>query len=214
MNGSAKRKFFDTVTRDAVDRCLGPDILIAGDCSVFEMSLNLETSSMTQAIRVENRVGVPKRFDSVHVVAEFETDVNRLIIRTPSLVAVDQAIRIFLCSGGHLILTGSRGCGKTMAISDVLADLRKNSPTPQQIRQNILDNLLDIISNRKQPEGVAASLGTMRHVLHKLDSEQPKHDDMTDLTSCWQVVQDGTKVKKNHRYMYYLFILIIYCYKL
>jgi len=192
-NCTPKRKFFDTVVRDAIEQHLGSLNIDDSGENILDLVLNIESAAMVPALSEEfcaHHLNVPKHLSETKIRSELLENQTRLSVKTSSHVAVESILRLLLGSGGHTLLLGPRGCGKTTLINDILTDLQTHNPTPKMMRQNVVDNLLEIVTNPNFNEGIGSTLTLMRKVLVQLETAAPVHDNDTNFLLCWQVVQN------------------------
>ena len=196
------------------------DLPITTDCCLFECVLNLQECVIAPAVELDPRSlsklsnpGIPKKFESLNVYAALLANAaaaanerqnannmtvlgaqDRLVFRTQSGRAVDAAVRRLLGTGANLVLFGAKGCGKSMLVADVLADLKTHLPTPQGMRQQVNDHLVDIVNGAKKSEGIFAALEILKYIMGKFATTELKDDTQTEFSSLWNAAGEGLKV--------------------
>jgi hypothetical protein len=193
FNGSNQAKIFDSVVRDAIEEHIGtePNIADSNNINIFDLTLSLEHMAMVPAMTMAaNKFGVPKSFEDQHIDCYIDERLGSLCYKTRGHIAVTECVKVLMSSGAHVMVAGGRGCGKTRLVRDLLADLETNCATPQHIRDNIVQNLMKIVtSGTNYNEGIGAALSKMRQVCQALVDVPPIHDDKTDFGQCWNMVQ-------------------------
>lgn len=218
-NSTERRRPFDSDLRDAVEKHFMqtedgqelPDLPIPVDCSLFECVLDLEHCVLKPAVEVDPRTlsvltvpGIPKKFEGLNLYATLRAGTNaektvfgvldRLIFRTPSTRSVDAAMRILLGTGANIVLFGDKGSGKSMLVTDILNDLKVNLPTPRKMREQVNENLVDIVNGAKKSEGIFAALEILKYILGKFSSSELKDDKVAEFHQMWNSAGEGLKV--------------------
>ena len=205
-NTNEKRKFFDNALRESVFRHFDSEsIELSSDCSVFDCILDLENCSIVQAVQKDSQSktvlinpGLPPKFESYHIYADTVPDYfqsrDSIIFRTPSTRAVDTACRHLLSTGANLLLLGSKGCGKTFLINQILADVKRFIVTPQKLRAQIDSNIVEIINGDKKNDGIFAALEILRKIVSHFSSSARTDDVSDDFTTLWQAAGKALKL--------------------
>jgi hypothetical protein len=220
-NSTDRRRCFDSDLRDIVEKYFPtaeeghtePSIEMAlpTDCSLFECVLDLPGCAIKPALELDPRTlsaltvpGIPKKFEPLHVYAELLAGsraertafgvLDRLVFRTPSTRAVDAALRRLLSTGANIVLFGDKGCGKSQLVTDILSDLKVNLPTPQKMREQVNQNLVDIVNGAKKSEGIFAALEILKYILSKFATAELKDDAQADFQKMWDSAGEGLKV--------------------
>jgi len=205
-NTNEKRKFFDNALRDSVFRYFESNsIQLSGDCSVFDCILDLENCSIVQAVQKDSHSntvlinpGLPPKFESYHIYADAVPDYfqsrDSIVFRTPSTRAVDAACRHLLSTGANLLLIGSKGCGKTFLINQILADVKRCIVTPHKLRTQIDSNIVEIINGDKKNDGIFAALEILRKIMGQFSSSARTDDVSDNFTTLWQVAGKALKL--------------------
>ena len=114
--------------------------------------------------------------------------------RTPSQLAVGDALRTIMRSGGNSLVYGHSASGKTYIINALLKELGSNCPTPSSMRQDVVKNLQSLVGSRKTIKGGAGSsipntLAGICSILKGLESkfkrDEHSFDDTTSFTDVW-----------------------------
>jgi hypothetical protein len=219
-NSTERRRVFDSDLRDAVEKhfSLGEeegqsasDLPICRDGYLFECILDLHECVIKPAIEIDPHTlsaltvpGIPKKFEGLNVYAALRAGssaertvfgvLDRLVFRTPSTRAVDAAVRRLLGTGANIALFGDKGCGKSMLITDILADLKMNLPTPQKMRDQVNQNLTDIVNGAKKSEGIFAALEILKYILSKYATAELKDDSQAEFHQLWNSAGEGLKL--------------------
>lgn len=202
------RKFFDTMVKDTMYNLYSGEVVFP-DALVFELVVNMQTCEFEEAIEpsfknIENFSGsVPKKFETVRIGAEllkfqdadfdFRGMTDRLMFRSPTIRALHEASVMLLGSGANLLIMGPKGSGKTSLLLEILAKLRENTSTPQQMKDYFYDNLIDVIGERTEPQGIAAALAMMCSTLKQFHRTPQEHDEQTTFSKHWLAIQDRLK---------------------
>ena len=189
--GSERRKFFDSVVRDAIDRHMRIPVDLTDDCNIFDASINIQAIRFEHAYRIEDehRQHVPKAFDHIQVGA-FKKG-HRIQFLNPSMKSVMNIMDILMCSGAHVLMLGPRGSGKTTLVQELLARLNEKNPTPEQVKSRLVSQLLAIVSKREQAmsaDGMGAAILKLQEVMSALQVAAPLHDDDIDFSHAWELV--------------------------
>lgn len=115
---------------------------------------------------------------------------DHLRFRSMNTRAVTNIMEILLTSGANILLLGEKGCGKTSLILSLLEKLQKNCPTPEDMRRQISENLINIINGIGQAEGIFRTLELLNNIL--LDSADIATNEKisNNFNQSWQLVGD------------------------
>jgi hypothetical protein len=218
-NSSERRRYFESDMRDAIDKYFlaveegeeVPDLPIPADCCLFECVLDLPGCAIKPALEIDPHTlsvlsvpGIPKKFEDLHVYATLQAGtsaertvfgvLDRLIFRTPSTRSVDAVLRRLLGTGANIVLFGDKGSGKSMLVTDILNDLKSNLPTPQRMREQVSENLVDIVNGAKKSEGIFAALEILKFILSKFATSELIEDAKADFHAMWDAAGEGLKV--------------------
>ena len=237
-NSTERRRHFDSDLRDAVEKHFMqaeegedlPDLPIPVDCSLFECVLGLEHCVLKPAVEVDQHTlsvltvpGIPKKFENLNLYATLRAGstaertvfgvLDRLIFRTPSTRSVDAAMRILLDTGANIVLFGDKGAGKSMLVTDILNDLKVNLPTPRRMREQVNENLVDIVNGAKKSEGIFAALEILKYILGKFSHTELKDDKIAEFHQLWNSAGEGLKVSIMFQYsIFFCFFMTEICY--
>jgi hypothetical protein len=190
------------------------ELNISRDCSLFDCLLDIERCSIHQSYQVNpltreilQNKGLNDKYFDQHVYCEYLSFTNslesgfsqrrdRLKFHSVANRSVSLIASILISSGANVMLFGEKGCGKTALINDILEKLKSNCPTPEMIRQQISDNLINIINGIGKAEGIFRTLELLNKVL--LDSVSiASHDSVSDdFNLCWRKIGDCLSVRK------------------
>jgi hypothetical protein len=188
------------------------ELNISRDCSLFDCLLDIERCSIHQAYQINpltreilQNKGLSDKYSDQHIYCEhllirssLENDASqrrdRLKFHSVANRSVSSIASILISSGANVMLFGEKGCGKTALISDILEKLKANCPTPEMIRQQISDNLINIINGIGKADGIFRTLELLNKVL--LDSVNiASHDSVSDdFNLCWRKIGDCLSV--------------------
>lgn len=221
-NSTEHRKQFDITLRDTVERCFGIDdeLPITSECSLFECVLDLPQACIKQAVELDpltltklTNPGIPKKFESLELYASLVADMSeksafgaqdRLIFRTPSTRALEAALRRLISTGANVVLFGDKGCGKSMLIADILADLKSKLSSPQQMRAQVSDNLVDIVNGARKAEGIFAVMEILKYIMGKFASTELRDDSRAEFHQMWNSAGEGLKVYCHPSLLFFL----------
>lgn len=220
-NSTERRRHFDSDMRDAIEKYFMvpedgqqevPELPIPTVCSLFECVLDLPGCALKPALELDPHTlsvlsvpGIPKKFEALNVYAALQAGtsaertmfgvLDRLLFRTPSTRAVDAAMRLLLGTGANIVLFGDKGCGKSQLVTDILTDLKRNLPTPLKMREQVNQNLVDIVNGAKKSEGIFAALEILKYILSKFATAELKDDAQADFHQMWDAAGEGLKVR-------------------
>lgn len=222
-NSTEYRKQFDIALRDTLERCFGleDDLPITAECSLFECVLDLPQVCLKPAVELDpltlaklTNPGIPKKFESLELYAALLAQVaekdtfgaqDRLVFRTSSTRALEAAMRRLISTGANVILFGDKGCGKSMLIADILSDLKSKLSSPQQMRAQVSDNLVDIVNGARKAEGIFAVMEILKYIMGKFASTELRDDTRAEFHQMWNSAGEGLKVcKMNLTYSFLL----------
>lgn len=206
-NSSNQRGYFDSLIRDVLYTNLPESSIVdyLPECVLFDAVLNLEAGTLLEGANRDTRTGqvilsnlVPMKFQESNISVELGTFLSgmhegELLFRTPSIRALECAIKYLLCSEANLLLIGKSGSGKTRIINELLRDLKRNTIRPDKIKEDVQEKLMDIITSDDVPDGIATCLRTLKNVMLALGKGPSPHDDGRTFENSWSVVRDGLK---------------------
>ncbi len=205
-NGTEKRRQFENFMRDTASS-LYPDVDLCADYSLFDCVFNIQQPEIVIALQCNPLTnvpiineGAPIKADQNSLYAQLTRDnannnnADRLVFRTPASRAVDSTIRLLMQTGANVLLLGLKGCGKSMLIADILADLKTNSATPQDTRNHVMTHLVDVVNGTKRSEGIFAAMEILRHVLKEFGQTETIHDNFASFDQCWRAAGTALKV--------------------
>jgi hypothetical protein len=193
------RKVFDHVLRERVFYYFETAVIIPKEVTAFAMVLDLQGCALIEPGAVPGSVltpvfELPQRLQHLMISVDRTPSRQGLTFRTPETIALDYAVRLLVTAGGLPLIVGPANCGKTSMVMEMLDDLKKNIQSPQQVQQHLLTNLLEILNERKEPQGEALALVLLRETLKKLGKSHPMVDSECTFATCWASVQDDIKL--------------------
>ncbi|RYH31700.1 hypothetical protein EON65_02065 [archaeon] len=181
-NSTDKRKLFDGVLRDAVQHHMDTDLNVPSDVLVYELVIDIRKACLVPAFAAEKeevavlaKAGLSQKYLDQYLYCKLvhgADAIDRLVFHNTASRALSSASNLLAASGSNLLVLGSKGCGKTRLLQDMLYDLQQSTPSPALLRQQIVNNLLDIASGVKTPKGIFRALEIIRTVLLQAASEQ------------------------------------------
>ena len=176
-------------------------VTITSDCSIFECILSLEDCAIIPAYQYDPRTkavvqnqGLPEKYFYEHVYCDLMPKSGHL--NNPELLefhslntrAVKSIIHIMLSAGANILLFGVKSSGKTKLLTDVLESLKQRCPTPDDMRAQIMNNLISIINGSAQTEGIFRAMDILRSILQKASSAKQLPEFGEDFNSYWRKV--------------------------
>ena len=123
---------------------------------------------------------------------------------TPASWALKSTVDIIFKSGGCVLLSGLSCTGKSTIMNNLLRTYGSNCPHPRNMKSDILNCLLDMISGEGVPEGTPAVLDILTSFLNRIGGasviKNSSGDNNTSAVSVWNAVRkvlqenDGYKV--------------------
>eukprot|EP00981_Chlorochromonas_danica_P009502 scaffold2709_cov163-Ochromonas_danica.AAC.4 len=199
LNSSEKRKFFDSIIRDTVQHYMDPDVVIPSDCLVFELYFDVDNAELVPALEygkggrqiLQNSCLTAKQLEQ-NIFCEFidnSSGPGTLVFRSMSSRAVSSVLRLLVTAGANVLLFGQKGSGKTHLIQGTLEYFRQETPSPSDLRRQIIEKLLDILCGATVPQGIFRALEIIRTILFKSANIQLREkDDQNDFNTLWRAI--------------------------
>lgn len=157
------------------------DFNITNDCSIFECMLDLNNCSIVAAkyydpvTRVtcdHSEMNLPAKIASENIYCQL-IDRQRLsgrgdfelVFRSLSNQAVKEALLVLFTSGANIMLFGGKNAGKTRMMLEILDELHRNCPSPDEMRDQIIENLINIVNGASKVQGIFRALEILKTIL-------------------------------------------------